>query len=128
MLNKPHDARREKRKRLVHITAGMVILFHAYEKYTSGHGYLPFLLAGLIFLSIAFLHPVIEKRAPWIDGVFFILEATLSVIIAIDYFHLGKKALPFVYVFLAFFQVLMAFIMSRKGVRKHKEKATSIEA
>ncbi|MEO7445052.1 MAG: hypothetical protein ABIU55_06090, partial [Ferruginibacter sp.] len=82
---------REKRKRFAHIGAGVIILIHAYEKYEAGHeSYLFFGIAGLIFLAIAFLHPVIEKKAPWVDGVFLIIEGILSIIIAIDFFHLGK--------------------------------------
>ena len=50
-------------------------------------------IAGLLFLTIALLHSVIEKKAPWVDGVFFIIEGILPIIIAIDYFNLGKKAL-----------------------------------
>ena len=30
-----------------------------------------FSIAGLVFISVALFHPVIEKKAPWIDGVFF---------------------------------------------------------
>ncbi|MEO7445158.1 MAG: hypothetical protein ABIT96_00855, partial [Ferruginibacter sp.] len=71
-------------------------------------------------LAIAFLHPVIEKKAPWVDGVFLIIEGILSIIIAIDFFHLGKKALPITYLLLACFQFFMAFRRGRKGIEHHK--------
>jgi len=61
-------------------------------------------LAGFIFLIIASLHSLIEKKVPWVDGVFFLIEGALSIIVALDYFHLGKKALPFTYLLLGFFQ------------------------
>jgi uncharacterized membrane protein HdeD (DUF308 family) len=112
---------RDKRKRFAHIGAGIVILIHSYEKYESGHdSYLLFLFAGIIFLTIALLHPMIEKKAPWVDGVFFIIEGILSIIVALDFFHLGKKALPLSYILLAGFQFYMAFKKSKKGIEMHK--------
>lgn len=114
---------RDKRKRFAHIGAGVVILIHAYEKYEGGHDtYRLFILAGLVFLSIAIFHPIIEKKAPWADGVFFLIEGILSVIVALDFFHLGKKALPITYLLLAVFQFFMAFRKSKKGIEHHKTK------
>jgi hypothetical protein len=112
---------KEKRRRAVHIISGVTILVHAFEKYDTGHGpWIFFGVAGLIFLSIAVLHPLIEKKAPWIDGVFFVIEAALSVVIAIDFIHMRKKGLPVCYFVLAAFQLFMAFRMSRKGIRHHR--------
>ena len=112
---------KHKRQRFAHIGAGFVILIHSYEKYESGHGsYQFFLIAGLIFVAVAFFHPVIEKKAPWIDGLFFFIEGVLSVIVAIDFFHMGKKALPYTYIFLALFQFFMAYKRALKGMQQHK--------
>ena len=114
---------RDKRKRFAHIGAGIVILLHSYEKYEGGHGtYKLFALAGIVFLSIAIFHPLIEKKAPWIDGVFFLLEGILSIIVAFDYFYLGKKALPITYILLGIFQFYMAFRKSKKGIELHLTK------
>ena len=114
---------RDKRKRFAHIGAGVVILIHSYEKFEGGHdSYKLFALAGLLFLSIAFLHPVIEKKAPWVDGVFLLIEGVLSIIVAIDFFHLGKRALPITFVFLGLFQFFMAFRKSKKGVEHHQTR------
>jgi hypothetical protein len=121
MLLKLLFKNRDKRKRYAHIGAGIVILIHAYEKYESAHdSYLFFAIAGLIFLTVAILHPTIEKKAPWIDGVFFIIEGILSLIVAYEFFHVGKKALPITYLFLACFQFFMAFKKSKKGIEHHK--------
>ena len=115
---------RDKRKRFAHIGAGIVILLHSYEKYEGGHDtYKLFALAGIVFLSIAIFHPLIEKKAPWIDGVFFLLEGILSIIVAFDYFYLGKKALPITYILLGIFQFFMAFRKSKKGIELHKTKS-----
>jgi hypothetical protein len=112
---------RNKRRRLAHIGAGIVILIHAYEKYESNHqSYISFTIAGLIFLTIALLHPLIEKKAPWIDGIFLVIEGILSIVVAIDYFGMGKKALPATYLALAVFQFFMAFRKSKKGIKHHK--------
>ena len=114
---------RDKRKRFAHIGAGVVILVHSYEKYESGHDtYKIFALAALVFLSLALFHPIIERKAPWVDGVFFIIEGILSIIVAFDLFHLGKKALPFTYLFLGLFQFFMAFKKGKKGIEHHKTK------
>lgn len=112
--------RNHKAKRFAHIAAGLVILIHAYEKFESGHNsYIYFCIAGIIFLLIAFLHTIIERKAPWIDAVFFIIEGLLSVIIALDYFHLGKQGLPWVYIAVAIFQLFMAIKFGKKGLNKH---------
>jgi hypothetical protein len=114
---------RDKRRRFAHIGAGVVILIHSYEKYEGGHdSYKLFALAGLVFLSIAILHPVIEKKIPWVDGLFFLIEGILSIYVALDYFHLGKKALPTTYIILGLFQFFMAFRKSKKGIEHHKTK------
>ena len=112
---------KDKRKKIAHICAGIIILIHSYEKYESGHNsYILFGIAGILFLTIAILHPIIEKKAPWIDGFFFIIEAILSIIVAIDFFSMGKKALPVTYLLLAVFQIYMAFKKSKKGIELHK--------
>lgn len=114
---------RDKRKQFAHVGAGIVILIHAYEKHEEGHGsYLFFAIAGLVFLLIAILHSRIEKIAPWIDGVFFVIEGILSLVVAYDFFHVGKKALPATYLLLAVFQFFMAFRKSKKGIESHNTK------
>lgn len=112
---------KDKRKRVAHVGAGIIILIHSYEKYEGGHeSYKLFAIAGLVFMAIAVFHPFIEKKAPWIDGIFLSIEGILSIIIAFDFFHLGKKALPITYLVLAIFQFFMAFRKSKKGIEHHK--------
>lgn len=121
MILEKYLKNRTKRKRFAHIGAAIVILIHSYENYESAHdSYILFGIAGLVFLTIALLHPIIEKKAPWVDGVFFIIEGILSIIVAVDFFHMGKKALPLTYLFLASFQFYMAFKKSKKGIELHK--------
>lgn len=112
---------KETRNRALHIVSGFIILIHAYEKYESGHhSYVYFAAAGLVFLTIALLHPVIERKLPWVDGAFFIIEALLSLIVAADYFHMGKKGLPVCYLLVACFQFFVAFRRSKKGIEHHR--------
>jgi len=121
MILRPLIKNRDKRKKIAHIGAGIVILIHAYEKFESGHGsYLLFGVAGLIFLTIALFHHIIEKKAPWIDGLFFCIEGLLSIIVALEFFHAGKKALPITYLLLAVFQFYMALRKSKKGIAAHQ--------
>jgi hypothetical protein len=111
---------KEKIKRVAHISAGLVILIHAYEKYESGHGsYWFFTIFGILFLSVAFFHHLLAQKYPWVDAVFLIIEAILSLIVAYEFFHVGKKALPFVFLFLAFFQFFMAYKLGKKGIKDH---------
>ncbi len=120
--NSPGSA--EKKKKIAHIIAGMVILVHSFEKYESGHSsWLFFAIAGLIFISIALLHHTIEQKAPWIDGVFFAIEGLLSMAIAYDYFHMGKKGLPLTYLAAGLVQLAVAFMLSKKGIHRHKQAA-----
>ena len=113
----------EKRKRIAHLVAAVTILIHAYENYhTHHHSYILFGVAGIVVLTLAILHPVIEKKFPWIDGVFFVIEGILSFIVAIDMFNMGKKALPITYLLLSAFQFFMAFRKGKKGIVAHKTK------
>ena len=112
---------KDKRKRFAHIAAGIIILIHSYEEYESGQeSYIFFGIAGLVFVTIALLHPIIEKKAPWVDGVFLIIEGILSIIVAINFFHLGKKALPLTFLLLAGLQFFIAFRRAKKGIEHHK--------
>lgn len=114
---------RYKRRKFAHIGAGVVILIHCYEKYEHGHSsYILFGISGLVFLSIAAFHHPLEKKFPWVDGVFFVIEGILSIIVAIDFLHLGKKALPLAYLLLAGFQFFMAFRKSKKGIEHKKNQ------
>mgnify|MGYP007042125870 FL=1 len=73
-------------------------------------------------MTIAVLHPIIERKAPWIDGVFFIIEAILSLTVAFTFFHEGKKAIPTIYLLVGIFQFYVAFRFSKKGIQQHKKK------
>jgi len=71
--------RKEKLEKATHILAGVIILFHAYEKYEGEHSsYIYFVIAGAIFLSIAIFHHQLKLKFPWIDNCFFIIEAISS--------------------------------------------------
>ena len=114
---------KEKRKRVVHIVSAVTILIHAYENYETGHhSYILFGVAGLIVLALAIFHSAIEKKFPWVDGVFFVIEGILSLVVAIDMFNMGKKRLPITYLLLAAFQFFMAFRKGKKGMAAHKAK------
>ncbi|MEO7044596.1 MAG: hypothetical protein ABI091_04765 [Ferruginibacter sp.] len=123
MLSKRLYRNRNKVKRVIHIIPGLLILAHSYEQYDEGHrSFIFFGIAGIFFLTIALLHPIIEKKIPWVDGVFFIIEGILPIIIAIDYFKLGKKALPAAYLLVAVIQFIIAYLISRKAIAHLKTK------
>lgn len=114
---------KEKRKRVAHMIAGLTILVHSYNNYEAGYdSYVLFAISGLVVLSLAFFHPIIEKRIAWIDGVFFVIEGILSFLMAFDLFYFGKKALPTVYLLLGLLQFFMAFKKGKKGIEAHKSQ------
>jgi len=118
---------KELRQRLLHMLSGGIILIHAYEKYESGHAsHAFFAIAGLLFITIAIFHPVIEKKAPWVDGVFFFIEGLLSLFVAYDFFHMGKKGLPFAYAVAALFQFFSAYKFGKKGIQNHHQSTDQI--
>ena len=53
-----------------------------------------FAAAGLVFLCVALMHHRIAKVFPYLDGVFFVIEAIVYAVVAADYFSMGKKGLP----------------------------------
>ena len=110
---KPNKERKEK---FAHILAGVIILLHAYEKYESQKSsYIIFLLAGIIFLSIALLHHRLVKYFPYTDSIFFVIEAVLYTVIAVDYFHEGKKGLPWCYLLATLAYLAVAIVKGKRG-------------
>ena len=113
---------KEKLKKLGHAFASFVILMHAYERFESGHSsYLFFTIFGIIFLSVAIFHHQLLKKFPWVDAVFFIIEGILSLIIAYEFFHVGKKIIPFLYLVSAFFQFFMVVKSGKMGLKKYNQ-------
>jgi len=120
------DKLKEKRNRLkkfAHIFVGMVILIHAYERYESGHStYLFFALAGFVFLAVAIFHHQLQHKYPKIDSLFFLIEGQLSFIVAYEYFHVGKKIIPFMYLFAGSLQTLSIYFFSKRHSKFNKSK------
>jgi len=95
---------------------GLLILLHAYEKYSVGEPtYIYFAVSGLLFSLIALLHEKLAKNYPWIDGVFFGIEGLLSIVVAIDYFRMEKKALPYAYLLQPHYNSLPPLKNPREG-------------
>ncbi len=114
-MNNSITQRKEKLKKFSHILAGVLILLHAFEKHEGGHGtYIFFVIAGIVFLSIAIFHHPLKRRFPLVDTCFFSIEALLSFVIAYDYFHMNKTGLPFMYLLAGILQLSAVFIFSKK--------------
>ena len=108
-------AAKNKLKKIAHFISGAVILLHGYERWETGHDTYPiFITAGILFLIVAIFHHKLSQRFRWIDGVFFMIESALSFVIAFEYFHVGKKALPFVWVMAGLLQMAMSVVHGRK--------------
>jgi hypothetical protein len=107
---------KEKFKKIPHIISGVIILLHAFERFESGHStYIIFLLAGIVFLSIAWFHKVLTSKFPLIDILFYIIESILSFVIAYEYFSAGKKGLPYMYLVAAIMQLFACFMFFSKN-------------
>ncbi len=109
-------SRKHRMKRLAHLFSGLLILLHAYERFAHGHStWWIFVLAGVVFLSVAALHAQLAKRWPHVDMVFFMIEAMLSFVIMGEYFHAGKRGLPFMYLAAGIGQLVAAVKTRRKA-------------
>lgn len=109
----------EKLKKLPHIFSGCLILLHSLERYDSGHSsYLIFLFCGTIFLFLAIFHHRISHKLPLIDVTFYLIESLLSFVIAFEFYSVGKKGLPIVYIIAGLLQILAVFMFARKS-KKH---------
>ena len=79
-----------------------------------------FAVLGIIFLSIAFMHHKLGRYSHFTDSIFLLIEAGCLAIIALDFFHEGKKAYLFVTWFTAIMYVVVAFI-------KYSQKKNKIQ-
>lgn len=110
--------RSEKRKKIAHILAGAIIFIHGYEKMEKGESsYWLFYLLGIIFILMAIFHKQLVQKIKWGDGLFYLIEAVVLFIIAYDYWHHGKKALPFAYLVAAIGYVIASILISRKSMK-----------
>jgi len=108
-------------QKIAHLLAGFVILINAYDRYTTGNpNYLLYLFAGLVFITVAILLPFINKKVPWVSVVFFLIESSLSFVIAFEYFIAGKSALPYAYLVVGLVQLIIPLIKSRKKASNEK--------
>ncbi|CAN5245424.1 hypothetical protein BH20BAC1_BH20BAC1_18820 [soil metagenome] len=118
-----HRKHREKMQKFAHILAAIIILLHAFEKFEINEPSYPFYtIAGIIFLLIAIFHDQVARRFSYIDSTFMIIEAAVYGMIANEYFHAGKKGLPWLYVIAVAVYVAAALINSRKSRKKHRGK------
>lgn len=116
-------AAKSKLKKIAHFISGAVILLHGYERWETGHSTYPiFITAGILFIIIAVFHHKLSQRFRWIDGVFFMIESALSFVIAFEYFHVGKKALPIVWVVAGLLQMAMSIV---HGSRRQVTEGTA---
>lgn len=111
--------RREKAKKIAHILAAVIMLIHGYEKWEKGESsYRFFFFFGILFLILVFFHKSLTQKIKWGDGIFHGIEAIILFIIAYDYFHHGKMALPLTYTVAGIGYVIAAIVISRKGMKE----------
>jgi hypothetical protein len=111
-------ARKQRFLRSAHLFSGLLILLHGFERYDGGHALWPvFAVFGIIFILLAVFHGRLAKKWQGIDGVFFLIEAVLSFVIMGEFFHMGKRGLPYMYLFAALAQACAAWITWRRKRR-----------
>lgn len=112
---------KEKIARFGHILSGIIILLHGYEKYEHHQSlYIYFIVFGIIFLSISFLHHKFEQLHSYIDSLFAVIESIVIAIIAAEYFHEEKTALASTYTFASFMYLFAAFMQFKKNTANNK--------
>jgi hypothetical protein len=111
-------ARKQRFLRAAHLFSGLLIFLHGFERYDGGHALWPvFAVFGFIFILLALFHGRLARKWPAIDGVFFLIEAVLSFVIMGEFFHMGKRGLPYMYLFAALAQACAAWITWRRKRR-----------
>lgn len=110
-------ARNEKRRRIPHIISGIIIILHAYERYEEGHNnFFIFLIAGLIFLSVAIFHHSLVHKFPNIDFVFYAIEGLLAFIVAYEFIDKGEKLIPALYIVAGLLHlIVIIYLFYKKG-------------
>ena len=115
---KGSNVRKEKLRKAAHFLAAFVILMHGLERWDGGHSsFIYFLIAGLVFGGLAIFHHPLQARYPWIDTVFICIEAALSFVIAYEYFHMGKKGIPYLYLLAGTMQLIAVVIFAKKRMQ-----------
>jgi hypothetical protein len=115
MFLKKIRSNKERMQKIAHFLAGFIILINAYDRFDTGNPiYLIYLFAGIFFIAVAVFLPFIIKKLPWANVVFFIIESSLSFVIAYEYFMAGKIALPYVYIAVGTVQLVLPLLKSRK--------------
>lgn len=91
---------KEKLYKLAHLLSGFVVMLHGVGQLDEHHGS-PwfFFISGALMLLVAIFHHRVEKLLGSGEGIIFFLEGAVQCFIAIHYFELGKKALPFAHLF-----------------------------
>ncbi|RZJ66921.1 MAG: hypothetical protein EOO50_07655 [Flavobacterium sp.] len=106
---------KEKLKKIPHLISGMVILLHSLERFETGHSsWIVFLLAGVVFLTVAIFHHKLSARFPMLDILFYGIESFLCFLIAYEYFAAGKKGVPVMYAIAGLVQIFAMFMFARR--------------
>ena len=109
--------RKGKYRTIAHILTSVVIILHGFEKMEKDEGsYWIFFLAGIVFLLVVALHKTIAAKFKSADSILHMIEALVLFVIAYDYFHHGKTALPLCYLGACLGHVIAAFFLARKGM------------
>lgn len=107
--------RKQRLSRFAHFLSGMLILVHGLDRYDAGRSLWPaFMGAGILIVLLAGFHARLARTWPGIDGVFFLIEALLSLAIMIEFMDAGKRGLPYMYLLAAIAQVCAAWITWRR--------------
>lgn len=108
--------RSEKRNKLLHLFAAVIIIFSGFEKLEANH--IPsavfFLFSGVVFLLIAIFHHKLAHRVRSVDAIFSIIEALLAVTVSIDFFNEHKHYIQYAYLFVALVYFIRAYMLFKK--------------
>lgn len=112
---------KSKLENISHFITGFIALLTAFDNYgLQNPSYIIFAVLGLIVISLTIFKNKLSEKIPWIDSTFIFIDGIISLIIAVDYFLHGKKALPFTILFAGIMQISVGFYKLKKKIAVEK--------
>jgi hypothetical protein len=103
------------KKKIAHLLSGVTVVLHGVAdlEVANGHPWFYFLL-GSLMIVLAFTHHQIEKFSNLLANSFYFFEAAVLLFICIHYFEIGKKYLPYPYLFSSIAYVIIGIKLIKK--------------
>lgn len=115
------------REALSHYLTGLIVIVKGFDKseHYHEHPVITILLfaLGIFIIAATYFHHFFEKHVKDFRILMHFCEFVVVALIAVYYFSLGKKALPFCYSAAALGHLVAAYMFYRKKMRQTKRAA-----